>query len=255
MRDPVRHPKTQAIRKKISDSLTGHAKTGEVALKSIIMALGSTLFAAPYFYHLLYLSTMPANLVSNMGVYGFLFMELFLLFILSLLCAMVGFSFSGRLGFPGFGYWSAFVKDLARLSLLGLFLIFLSIFFFDRHFYEISPSSYPRSLFYLATFPFKGAFTDEIILRLGLVTIGAGLFKSRTAGVVFGAVLALLFSIKYFQFVGINLRMTDIVLPYIFITFLVNLLLGYLYVTRGLLYAMGMDFLLKLKYAVIALVI
>ena len=251
----MRNAETRAIRKRVSSSLTGKAKTGEVMLKSMVMALCSALFAAPYFYHLLYLSPRIKILPSGTGLYGFLFMQLFLLFMVSLLCAMAGFSFAGRRGLPGLGDGSAFVRDVPWLFLFGLAITALSIFFFDRRFYEVSPSSYPRDLLSLATFPFKKAFTEEIILRLGLVTIGTGLFRHRAAGVVFAAGLAVLFSIKYFQFVGINLRMTDILLPHLFITFLVNLFLGYLFVTRGLLYAMGLSFFMGMKYMVMAWVI
>ncbi|MDB9822960.1 hypothetical protein OAC89_04590 [Deltaproteobacteria bacterium] len=252
MDDPIRQSRTEVVRKKISNSLTGHAKTGEVMLKSMVMAMGASLFAAPYLHHLLSLSVTLADPMSGMGLYGFLLMELFLLFVLSLLCSMAGFSFAERRGLPGLGVWPAFVKDLPLLFIMGLVFITLSIFLFDRRFQEISPSSYPQDLFYLAMFPFKGAFTDEVILRLGLVTIGAGLFRHRAAGVVFAALLALCFSMKYFQFTGIDMNVTSIILPHIFLTLLINVFLGYLFVTRGLFYAMGMNFILKLKYVVIA---
>lgn len=223
--------------------------------KSVFMALASVLFAAPYFSHMLHLSSIPAILTAGIGLYPFLAMELFLLFLLCLLCAVAGFAFAGRHGLPGLGDRSVFAKDLPWLFLLGMALMILSILFFDRRFREISPSSYPGDLIYLFTFPLKGAFTEEIILRLGLVTIGAGLFKRPGAGVLFAAILSVLFSMKYFQSIGISLRMTGIILPHIFITLAANLLLGYLYVTRGLMHAMGLNFFLKLKYTAVACVI
>jgi len=57
---------------------------------------------------------------------------------------------------------------------------------------------------------------------------------------------------KYFEYTGIDLNMTGLLLPFILITLLINIFLGYLFVTRGLFYAMGMNFLLKLKYIIIA---
>ena len=253
--NPMRQSKTEVIRKRISNDLTGHAKTGEIMQKSLFMALASTLFASPYFYHLLRLSGTPAISTAGMAIYGFLAMELFLLFLLSLLCAAVGFSFAGRRALPGFGKWSVFVKDLTWLFLLGMALITLSILFFDLRFHEISPSSYPTDLIYLVTFPLKGALTEEIILRLGLVTIGAGLFRHRAAGVVLAAILSVFFSMKYFQFIGVNLPMTGIILPHILVTATANLILGYLFITRGLIHAMSLNFLLKLKYTIMICVI
>ncbi|MFH1490450.1 MAG: hypothetical protein ABII06_16200, partial [Pseudomonadota bacterium] len=133
----MRSFETRVLRKRISSSLTGNARAGQVVLKSLVMALGATLFAAPYFNHLIHLSPMTADDASGKGVVGFLFMELFLLFILSLLCALIGFSFAGRRGLPGLGDRSVFVRDAPRLFFLGLALTALSILFFDRRFYEI----------------------------------------------------------------------------------------------------------------------
>ncbi len=253
MDDPSHQSETKTIRERIALSLLGQVNSREIILKSLGMAVGATAFAAPYFYHLLHLSPMPAVSLSPIKSPGFLFMELFLLFMLCLLCAMVGFCFAGRRGFPGIGDWSAFVRDIPWLCLLGVSLMTLSILFFDLRFIEISPASYPKNHLYLFTFPFKSAFTDETILRLGLVTICVGLFRRRLAGIIFVAVLAVFFSMRYFQFVGIDLSTTNVFFSYILTTFLANLILGYLFVTRGLLYAMGLSFILKLKFVVIAL--
>ncbi len=177
---------------------------------------------------------------------------LLLLFILTFLSAMVGFSFSNRYQLHGLGDPSALVHSLPLVVAGGAVITVLSYFFFDRSFFEISPVSYPRNPLFLLSYPFKRAFTDEIILRFCLVTIAVGLFKSKSAGVIFVSAFAAIATAKYFHFIGLPVGLNSIFLTQLFIGFLANLLLGYLFVARGLLYSMSLGFIFGMKYLIMA---
>ena len=240
------------LRHRISRSLTRGADMRGVLLKSLALAICSTVFAVPYFHHLIFLSPVTAPLLLSLGLRGFLFIELFMLFILCLLCAMVGFSFSERRGLPGFGDTTRFVRSVPLLLLLGAVMTAISYLFFDRFFIELSPASYPKNPLYLLSFSLKAAFTEEVILRFALVTIMIGLFRSKMVGVILSSVVATLFALKYFQFVGIRISFDYLIVVHLVLSFTANLILSYLFVSRGLLYAMALNFLFSIKYAVVS---
>ena len=170
-------------------SMTRGADMRGVLTKSLILAVLSTIFAVPYFRYLIFTIPLKGHLPINLGLKGFLVAELFLLFIICLLSSVVGFSFSKRLELPGFGDKSLFIRSIPLLLVLGAVMTVFSYFLFDRHFIELSPVSCPKDVLYLVSYPFKGAFTEEIILRFCLVTLGVGILKSKVAGVVLISVL------------------------------------------------------------------
>jgi len=232
--------------------MTGGADMHRVLMKSSILAVLSTIFTIPYFHYLIYSVPLKGRLPLSLGLRGFLFTELLILFIICLLSSMVGFSFSKRLDLPGFGNLRRFPQSIPILLVVGAVMAGLSCFLFDRYFFEISPSSYPKDPLYLISYPFKGAFTEEIILRFCLVTLGVGILRNRTASVILVSALASTFTIKYFYFIGIGFGLNYLFITQLLLSFLANLILGYLFVTRGLLYAMALKFLFGIKYAVIS---
>ena len=232
---------------KVFDSFTGGAEMRPVLEKSLALAICSTLFTLPYFYYLIF---MVASAGPNS--WSLLFTELLLLFILSLLSAIVGFSFSEKFGLPGFGDPGSFKRSIPLLLALGTLMALVSYFLFDRYFFKVSPLSYPKDALYLVSLPFKGAFTDEVILRLCLVTIGVGLLKRKGAGVVLASAVASLFTIKYFLFMGITCGLNYLFVTQLLLSFTAHLLLGYLFVTRGLLYSMALKFLFGMKYVIVS---
>ena len=156
----------------------------KVYLKSFILAICSTLSAIPFFYHLLFLSPIENPLLLSLGMRCSLFSGLLLLFTLSLLSAVSGFSHAEKRGLAGFGDKNGFIRSIPLLLLLGAMMVALSYLLFDRFFSKISPASYPKDIFFLISFPFKGAFTEELILRFSLVTILVGIFRSKVTGII-----------------------------------------------------------------------
>ena len=135
--------------------MTRGADIRDVLMKSSILAVLSTLFAVPYFHYLIFTVPLKGYLPTNIGLRGFLFAELFLLFIICFLSSVAGFSFSKRLGLPGFGDISRFTRFIPLLLVLGAVMTALSYFLFDRHFLRLSPVSYPKNILYLMSYPFK----------------------------------------------------------------------------------------------------
>ncbi|MFC1535289.1 hypothetical protein ACFL7M_18220 [Thermodesulfobacteriota bacterium] len=233
------------------NTVTYGADFRQTLLKSMALAIPATIVTLPYFYHLISVIPKDGPLSRAAGSWSLILTQLFLLLIVCLLSAMVGFSFSRRFKLPGFGDRKEFIASMPLLMILGTFMVTLSYLLFDRYFYEISPSSYPEGLLYLISFPIKGAFTEEIILRLCMVTIGIGLLKNRIAGVVLVSILASFFTLKYFFFIGIGFGPNYLLIIQFLLSFSANLILGYLFVTKGLLYSMTLKLILGMKYTVV----
>ena len=224
-------------------------------MKSSALAVSSIIVTLPYFHYMIFIVQGQDRFTGYTSPWRFLFAELFLLFIICFLSSMVGFSFSKRYALPGLGDLRGFTDALPPLLIWASVMVFLSYFLFDRYFIELSPISYPKGRFYLIFFPFQGAFTDEIILRFCLVTISVGLFRDKWRGIVFVSVLSSLFTLKYFNFVGVKLDFGFLFLAQLFLSFFSNLLLGYFFVTRGLIYSMALKFMFGMKYIVVSCVL
>jgi hypothetical protein len=240
------------IWQRVLDTVTRGADMRAVMIRSFVLSVCCTLFALPYFHYLIFFARGREVLPHTGHPWNLLLTQLFLLFFLCLLSSMVGFSFSKRLGLPGLGDPSALKEDLPVLLTLGALMMCLSYFLFDRYFYEVSPLSYPQGTLYLLFLPFKGAFTEETILRLCLVTLCIGIVKRKGAGILLASFVASFFSIKYFHFMGIEWGFNYLFTVQVLLSFAAHLLLGYLFVTRGFLYAMTLKFLFGIKYGLVS---
>ncbi|GEM_PF-969802 len=254
-RREVRREFRREIWRRALDSMTAGADKREVVVKSLSLSLLAMLFTIPYFYYLVVAVPAEIGSTENQGVWLFLVIELFMLFVLLFLSSVIGLSFSKRYDLPGFGDVKKFLKSIPILFVIGIVMIAVSFFFFDRFYFELSPQSYPGEYKYLLTLPFKGALTDEIILRLGMTTIAVGLLRHKEAGVVLVSALSAFLVIKYNEFVGIPLQFDYLLISQLFLSFGANFLLGYLFVRYGLLFAMGLKFIFGLKYIVVTLLL
>jgi len=221
--------------------------------KSCVLALVSVFFTTPWFHYLIFLAPEKAMLpmIPNPGTV--LVAELFLLFIICFLSAMIGFTFSKRAGLPGFGTAENWFQSLPLLLLAGFGMIAVSWLLFDRHFIQISPVSYPDHPLYLVFFPFKGAVTDEVIMRFGLLTVCVGILRRRIAGIVTVSLFASLLTLKYFRFIGISPDFSYLFVMQMLLSFVSHFVLGYVYVTRGLLQSMTLKLIFGAKYVLLVL--
>jgi hypothetical protein len=242
---------TSAILKRALASMSRGVDLRGVFAKSAALAAAIAVFNLPYFHYLIFAVPNRTSLAVILKPWGFLWAEIFLLFMLGLLASMVGFSFVDRYKLPGLGDPKGLIGSLPGLLAVGAAMITLSYFLFDRYFFVISPHSYPQDFLYLLSLPFQGAFTDEIILRFCLVTLCMGIFKRKSLAVIFVSALASLFSVKYFYFFGIMFDLNVLSLTHLLLSLSSNLILGYVFVSRGLIYSITLKFIFSLKYFIV----
>ncbi len=239
-------------RQQFSSLMTSGVDIRGVLLKSLCLATLCVVFTVPYFYHMLSVSmktqtqfSMPHDFFTVMSL------ELILLFFVCFLSAMSGFSFSTRFQLPGVGDLHRFKETFPVLLIVAVVVGGFTYLFFDRHFFYMSPESYPKNTLYLVSYPFKLAFTNEVVLRFGLVTLAVGFLKQRIGGVIAISAIAAIFSLKYFRFLGMDYPYNYVFICQFIIAFFVNFILGYILITRGLIYAMTLHFLFGIRLAVV----
>ncbi len=239
-------------RQKISSLMTSGVDIREVLWKSLCLAALCVIFTVPYVYHMLSVSTKsPAQFPMPHDFFAIMSLELTLLFFVCFISSISGFSFSNRFQLPGVGDLRRFKETFPVLLIVAVVVGGLTYLLFDRHFFYISPESYPSNKWYLVSYPFKLAFTNEVVLRFGLVTLAVGLLKQRIGGVIAISAIAAIFSMKYFRFLGMDYPYNYVFISQFVIAFFVNFILGYVLITRGLIYAMTLHFLFGIKLAVV----
>jgi hypothetical protein len=223
----------------------------EIINKALMLSILSVLFTVPYFHYLLFEAPRAHTLPTVSNPMTLLMAELLLLFIICFLSSIIGLTFSERVGLEGFGEPLDWLRSLPILFLFGILMTGISYVLFDRQFIRISPVSYPDKWIYVITLPLKGAFTDEIILRYCLVTLFVGALRRKPAAVALVSAFASVLTVKYFNYVGLGWDSGSVFFVQMILAFAANFLLGWVYVTRGLLQTMTLKFIFGLKYIVI----
>ena len=235
-------------------NLSGGQKSRHVLLKSLALAFPAALLAIPYFYFLLFDFPRKGGATTGLGnAQALLWGQSAMFFIICMLSAIGGTMFTKRLNLPGIGDISRWRNELPYLIGGGLTMMVITYLAFDRYFYSVSPESYPDLSVYMIFLPIKGAFTDELILRFGLVTIGVGICRNRYGGAVLVAAFATILSFKYLEFAGVPLEWNYVCIMQLILSFAVNLILGIVFVTRGLLSTMTVKLMVEMRYGLAAL--
>jgi hypothetical protein len=240
------------LREKISSSMTRGVDPRAVMRRSLALGLAATLSALPYFHHLVFRVSSPGRALPGMGPWGLLAGQAGLLFLVCVLSAMVGLAFAVRQGLPGLGDPSGILEEWKGLVLLGAVMAAVSLVAFDQWFIRIVPAAYPEDAVVLATLPFKGALTEEVILRLCMVTLAVGATRRKWAGILIISLLAPLLTLKALQFYGPEGVPAAWVAVQIFLAFAAHGVLGFVFVTRGLLACMIVKFVFCLKYPAVS---
>lgn len=232
--------------------MTSGLELKTVMSRSAGLASVSALVAAPYLYYLVFVLSDSVSLSLRQNLERLFLSEFILLYLILFFSCAAGFSFHKRRDIPDLLAFQHPLKAIPLLLVSGIGLAWLSYLLFDQHFYRISPSSYPTDLLYLIMFPLKEAVTEEVILRFCGVTLCVGILGKKGAGIILASFFGALLTLKYFQFIRISPDATRIFIVHFSLSFGVNLLLGYLYVTKGLLYAVILKFFFGMKYAMVA---
>ena len=239
------------IREKLSVALTGNAESRSVFIWSLMIGSAATIASLPHFHYLLFGISGSEWASREAEAWKFLFGQTMLLFLVLLLSCMTGLAFSRRHGLPGLGDPSKLRKEFKGIASLGLVMAIVSLIAFDIWFFDISPSAYPANVFYALSLPFKGAFTEEVILRLCMVTLAVGIIKRKWVGIFIVSVLAPFLSLKYFRYMGLEGLPFGLLTVQFLLSFASNMILGIVFVTRGLFSCMVLKFFLNLKYIAI----
>ena len=238
------------LREKLSGSLTGGAAPGTVVRRSLLLGAAATLSALPYFHFLVF--SAPRTGAGVTDSWALLAGQASLLLLVCVLSAMVGLSFASRRDLPGLGDPVRLREEWKGLALIGAVLGAVSFILFDQWFARISPGAYPQGPVVLLSIPFKTALTEEIILRLCMVTIAVGVFRRNWAGVLVIALLAPLLGFKSLRFLGLENVSTALIAVQLLLSLLSNLILGAVFVSRGLLSCLVVKFVFGLKYPAVA---
>lgn len=239
----------------VFQNMAGGQRYRDMLIKSTGLALPAAILAIPYFYFLLFDFQRKSGLRGFDNAPALLWGQTAMIFIICLFSAFAGSLFTRRLGLPGFGDIRQWKKEAPYLAAAGLVLMLFIYLSFDRYFYAVSPGSYPDLSVYMILLPLKGTFTEELILRYGLVTIAVGICRNRYGGAALVAGFATILSLEYFEFAGIALTWNYICIMQLLLAFLANFILGAVFVTRGLMAAMTVKLMLEMRYALAALLL
>lgn len=240
------------FREKLSGALTQGAHKGAVVGRSLLLGLLATLFTLPYFHFLIFSTHRPEEAFPAVNPWKLLAGQASLLFLICVLSVMVGLSFAARLGLPGLGNVRATALEWKRFALIGFVLGAVSFITFDQWFVRIAPAAYPVDLAVLLSLPFKMALTEEIILRLCMVTLAVGVFRIKWAGVLAVALAAPFLAFKSIRFFGLEEISGALVVVHLLLSFAANLVLGIIFITHGLFSCLIVKFAFALKYFVVA---
>ena len=88
-----------------------------------------------------------------------------------------------------------------------------------------------------------------------MVTLCIGFTRNRIAGIALVSAMGAIFTIKYFRFMGIETGMNYLFITQFLLSFASNFILGYIFVTRGLIYSMLLKFIFSMKFIAVALLL
>lgn len=180
-----------------------------------------------------------------------------LLTTIALISAFTGSLLHDRYKLPGLGEpreaYRTFIKWGGWAAVAG---IFLGWFLHDRFFYAVVPAKtgiymYPKDIFTSATLVVQTVFTKEVIFRFGLLTLAVGLFRGKhnTLAVILTALFAPALSLRQLLFVDYAFFDFHTVSTLIW-SLSLNLLVGFIYVKKGLFSTMTVRMCVDLRYLI-----
>ena len=182
-----------------------------------------------------------------------------LMFGACLLCALVGFLYTPRLGLPGLKIREGDRKLIALYLAAGLLTAPLAYFLVDMDLREKIPEYFPAHLGWALAQTLGRALAPEVIARFGLVTIGVYLCRwLRFSGHPWPAPLAvagfaMLEAWVGLERLGLQPGLDPFTLSCLGLAFVSNVIFGEIYLRRGLVPALVLRLGVELKYPLYAL--
>lgn len=235
---------------------TGRKKLKEGLQDTIILTGLGLISCYPYFLYL-WLQT-PAQTIGvhleGRDFNSFLQGEVLVVLGACFFSALVGRFFSQRYGLAGLGSFARMFQDIQKFLLFALILVPFFIFVLDPVIFKKVSVLNPKNIWAAAGITLKSSIFEEIVLRYGIITILAGLFRRAYLAVFIGAVLATILGIRSGFMTGMSLEPSISLVLMVTASLLLNLFYGYLYASRGLISAMTAHLLIDLKYPLGAIV-
>ena len=210
----------------------------KVLRNSFILTLLMFLFSIPYLYYFYYayLARMTVfSFATETEVYMIGFLELLGLVLLMIsVCSLIGFAGSEKLGFKGWGDWQLIKDSLQKILLFGIIIALVTYISKDFHLLNQFRSYYPSSVILLLGIPLYISLFKELCARFGLVTLFAGVFKTKQLAVILAALIFAIAQIAVYQLIGVLPQFNWLLLTVLMGELVVSIFLGDLYLKKGL---------------------
>lgn len=216
------------------------------------------------FYQLQYLPDLIFTEIPNSAaLYQLAVKQSVVVFALAFLCSLVGFLYAQRLELPGFGALQDIRYWLPLGFGVGLICTPVAYFAIDRELIQILPELYPEFVLPAVAKMVGTAFTQEVVLRFGLLTICV--YFLRWGNILNGRRITAVIVIAAFGALGTYLTLVEFQLAHrlsgaemglaLFLSFVFQWLYSEIYLRWGFLAVVCMHLGFSVKFIVYALVL
>lgn len=214
----------------------------ETIENAFIISVICTIFTLP---HLCYLSFV---MIEGRVAIQILITHLWSILIVSFLCSAFGLAWSRVYGLGGiivdferFKRWLPFILLLSFIIGTGSFVVQ------DIHLSIHLPYLYPKNPLFSLTIPLKAAFFQEVI-RFGGMALVCRLTKNLHLSNLIISIFFLYLGTRFISFAGLGLDQHRWLLLAFGWSFIVNLIMGYMYAKLGIVSTMTIQFVASLRF-------
>ncbi|MEW6095346.1 MAG: hypothetical protein AB1567_02290 [bacterium] len=225
----------------------------EVGGKGLILSEVCVIASLPYLYYMYFIGMREIILKKFLPKHlpYLVIHDVWYIFIATFLCGVCGFGWSKKYGLCGFGSFLDFKKDWLKLLIIGGVIGILSYQFFDKPFKSIAPYYYPTNPIWALTIPINSAFFIETI-RFGMVSLVQRLIKNVHFANFSIAFFFAIVGLKSFIFIGLDFNWSALAIACFTFTVLLNIVLGYIFIKKGLISTIFVHLVADLKFVVLA---
>lgn len=224
--------------------------------QSLLFTLIAIALALPYITYMILYNSNNSILIGNSSSVGnLIFAEAIKLTIVVFGSCLIGFYWSKKLGFAGFGRIEDIRYNWIQIIVSGTFIGLLIYLFGDRYFLKVAGGYYPSQLKFAIFIPFYAAFVEETFARFGVMTLLARIFGNKHVANFAAAMIFAVGHVNMFKVAGIIYRLNYLTLGSFILNLGISLFFGYIYWKKGLMTAMAIHFVANLRYLIIALLI
>lgn len=225
----------------------------ESANKGLILSQICVIASLPYYYYMYFIGMREIILKTFLPKHlpYLMIFDVWYVFIVTFLCGLCGFAWSKKYGLCGFGSFLDFKKHWLKLLIIGGLIGVISYYFFDKPFRSMAPSYYPTNPLWALIIPINSAFFQETI-RFGMISLVQRLVKNAHFANCSIAFFFAIVGIKSFIFVGLNFNWSVLSINCFIFTVLLNIVLGYIFIKKGLISTIFVHLVVNLKFLFLA---